>query len=320
MPIAPIPNGDWEKETLEAVFAAPASALPSGPQQSGTPPPAMNPAAATAPGAGERGSRPATPDQEDAPAPAGSPGVERPNGANDPSAEEPFWRTTGLPDDFAEGEAEFTDGDDEDDSSSSSSVEEDETLQIEEDPEHEEAPGNEEEEEAAGRAEAAEKDENPGNDESVPYADEGFRLYQMYQEHADGSDDDSSSDEEEEAPGPVELPDRNELPKLEELPVLGELPILAQVQSSVEGANGGIQGNQVPVDGSQVVQTPPGFVCDLHQHQKQGVKWLIDQEENPRTRGGMLADDMGLGKTLQMLALIALRHGRAAQGSRSAVS
>ncbi|KAI0142049.1 SNF2 family N-terminal domain-containing protein, partial [Pestalotiopsis sp. NC0098] len=140
----------------------------------------------------------------------------------------------------------------------------------------------------------------------------------MYQEHADGSDDDSSSDEEEEAPGSVELPDRNELPKLEELPVLGELPILAQVQSSVEGANGGIQGNQVPVDGSQVVQTPPGFVCDLHQHQKQGVKWLIDQEENPRTRGGMLADDMGLGKTLQMLALIALRHGRAAQGSRSA--
>ncbi|KAK6206161.1 hypothetical protein LQW54_007882 [Pestalotiopsis sp. IQ-011] len=322
LPIAPIPDGDWERETLEAVLA-PASALPSGPQQSGSPPPAMDPAAATAPGADEHGSRPATPDHGNATAPADSLGGERPNAANHPSAGrnpvpyEPFWPTAGLPNDFSENEAEFTDDDEcsVDETLVDETLVVDETLQIEEDSEHDEAPGNDE---IAGIDEAPGNDEIPENDESIPNADEGFHLYQLYHQHADGPDEDSSNEKEEEDPVHVELPNPDELPKLDELPILSELPILAQVQSSVESANGGIQGNQTAIDNNQVVQTPPGFVCNLHQHQKQGLKWLIDQEENPAMRGGMLADDMGLGKTLQMLALIALRHGRAVQGTRSA--
>lgn len=41
----------------------------------------------------------------------------------------------------------------------------------------------------------------------------------------------------------------------------------------------------------------------LYEHQKLGLKWMIDMEEGSN-KGGILADDMGLGKTLQAIALM----------------
>ena len=41
----------------------------------------------------------------------------------------------------------------------------------------------------------------------------------------------------------------------------------------------------------------------FHEHQKVGIKWMLEKEANGH--GGILADDPGLGKTFQALALIA---------------
>ncbi|PSR85776.1 SNF2 family N-terminal domain-domain-containing protein [Coniella lustricola] len=51
-------------------------------------------------------------------------------------------------------------------------------------------------------------------------------------------------------------------------------------------------------------QTPKEMACDLLEHQKVCLSWLIRQEKNDRKRGSLLADTMGLGKTIQALALI----------------
>lgn len=50
--------------------------------------------------------------------------------------------------------------------------------------------------------------------------------------------------------------------------------------------------------------TPEELTINLLRHQKQGLKWLEEIEENPKKRGGILADDMGLGKTVQAISLM----------------
>lgn len=52
------------------------------------------------------------------------------------------------------------------------------------------------------------------------------------------------------------------------------------------------------------VDTPQTVTKPLHEHQKEGLKFLLWREtQDPM--GGFLADDMGLGKTLQIVALVA---------------
>lgn len=52
--------------------------------------------------------------------------------------------------------------------------------------------------------------------------------------------------------------------------------------------------------------TPKEMRYPLMGHQKLGLTWLKNQEES-KTKGGILADDMGLGKTIQAIALIVSR-------------
>ncbi|ROW15882.1 hypothetical protein VPNG_02557 [Cytospora leucostoma] len=57
-------------------------------------------------------------------------------------------------------------------------------------------------------------------------------------------------------------------------------------------------------------QTPRGMSCQLMEHQKVCLTWLLQQEEDKHKKGGLLADTMGLGKTIQALALILSRPSR----------
>ncbi|CDR47662.1 CYFA0S36e00122g1_1 [Cyberlindnera fabianii] len=50
--------------------------------------------------------------------------------------------------------------------------------------------------------------------------------------------------------------------------------------------------------------TPDELMVSLLRHQRIGLKWLEDAEDDKKKRGGILADAMGLGKTLQMIALM----------------
>ncbi|MCJ1246954.1 hypothetical protein MMC30_004165 [Trapelia coarctata] len=53
------------------------------------------------------------------------------------------------------------------------------------------------------------------------------------------------------------------------------------------------------------IGTPEGMsaAATLYEHQKLGLKWMINMEEGSN-KGGILADDMGLGKTIQAIALM----------------
>ena len=42
--------------------------------------------------------------------------------------------------------------------------------------------------------------------------------------------------------------------------------------------------------------------------QQEGFSWMVAQEANPATKGGILADEMGMGKTLQTIALIVAKR------------
>lgn len=48
---------------------------------------------------------------------------------------------------------------------------------------------------------------------------------------------------------------------------------------------------------------PPGMKCTLLPFQKEGLNWLVKQEQS-RYHGGILADEMGMGKTIQTVALL----------------
>lgn len=52
----------------------------------------------------------------------------------------------------------------------------------------------------------------------------------------------------------------------------------------------------------QIVDVP-SLKVDLHDYQKYGISWMVNQEKTS-IKGGILADEMGMGKTLQMIGLI----------------
>lgn len=43
---------------------------------------------------------------------------------------------------------------------------------------------------------------------------------------------------------------------------------------------------------------------ELLPHQKIGVEWLLNREQDPKIKGGLLCDEMGLGKTIQMIEVM----------------
>ena len=56
-------------------------------------------------------------------------------------------------------------------------------------------------------------------------------------------------------------------------------------------------------DGLPREQTPKQMSCQLMEHQKQALAWLLSMEKGTN-KGSILADEMGLGKTIEGLALI----------------
>jgi SWI/SNF-related matrix-associated actin-dependent regulator of chromatin subfamily A3 len=65
--------------------------------------------------------------------------------------------------------------------------------------------------------------------------------------------------------------------------------------------------NTGQADLEEYQKVPISFRASLYPHQKQGLTWLIGQEEK-RIKGGILADEMGLGKTIQMIALLSVQN------------
>lgn len=59
--------------------------------------------------------------------------------------------------------------------------------------------------------------------------------------------------------------------------------------------------NRVDVASLPEIEVPEGLLKDhivLRKHQRQGVRWMIKQENDPKIQGGILADEMGLGMFL----------------------
>lgn len=50
------------------------------------------------------------------------------------------------------------------------------------------------------------------------------------------------------------------------------------------------------LDLEEVDQIFPGMTISLMPHQVIGVAWMLRQELEERSKGGLLADEMGLGK------------------------
>ncbi|KAI1453390.1 SNF2 family N-terminal domain-containing protein [Annulohypoxylon moriforme] len=61
---------------------------------------------------------------------------------------------------------------------------------------------------------------------------------------------------------------------------------------------------EIDIPPEQRKATPIEMSCSLMDHQKVCLTWLMEQENDPNKKGGILADTMGLGKTIQSLALI----------------
>ncbi|CAD7964113.1 unnamed protein product [Amoebophrya sp. A25] len=56
--------------------------------------------------------------------------------------------------------------------------------------------------------------------------------------------------------------------------------------------------------GPKPTMTVEGLTVPLLKFQQEGLHWLVDRENEPGTRGGILADEMGMGKTIQMISVI----------------
>ena len=55
------------------------------------------------------------------------------------------------------------------------------------------------------------------------------------------------------------------------------------------------------------IQQPIALRLPLLPFQREGVAWMLYQEEHSVFHGGILADDMGMGKTIQTIALMLAR-------------
>ncbi|KAI1142039.1 hypothetical protein F5Y05DRAFT_213007 [Hypoxylon sp. FL0543] len=86
---------------------------------------------------------------------------------------------------------------------------------------------------------------------------------------------------------------------------------LPRPQASAESQNQHLQKflklPEIEIPRDKRMSKPPGMSCELLEHQKVGLTWLVQQEEDQHKKGGILADTMGLGKTIQALALILAR-------------
>ncbi|PIA13127.1 hypothetical protein COEREDRAFT_49822 [Coemansia reversa NRRL 1564] len=70
-----------------------------------------------------------------------------------------------------------------------------------------------------------------------------------------------------------------------------------------------IWSNLPPPRAPQQINQPAALKIKLLPFQREGVKWMVDQEDT-LFNGGILADEMGMGKTLQTIALMLVNHMR----------
>ncbi|KAJ2076512.1 DNA repair protein rad16 [Coemansia sp. RSA 988] len=68
-----------------------------------------------------------------------------------------------------------------------------------------------------------------------------------------------------------------------------------------------IWSNLPPPREPQQIEQPAALKIKLLPFQREGVKWMVDQE-GTLFNGGILADEMGMGKTLQTIALMLINH------------
>ena len=88
------------------------------------------------------------------------------------------------------------------------------------------------------------------------------------------------------------------------------LPLSSPLTSQVNLANVNFDEDSVSkLYGKQktdlpMMETPKGLKIELLKHQKEALHWMVNQEKNKKSKGGILADDMGCGKTVSMIACI----------------
>ncbi|KAJ2502643.1 hypothetical protein GGH96_000932 [Coemansia sp. RSA 1972] len=61
---------------------------------------------------------------------------------------------------------------------------------------------------------------------------------------------------------------------------------------------------RIKISDDELIDTPSEMTVPLMEHQREGIAWMVRNEQNKKRRGGLLGDDMGMGKTVQALALM----------------
>ncbi|KAK6857929.1 hypothetical protein PG995_005628 [Apiospora arundinis] len=83
-----------------------------------------------------------------------------------------------------------------------------------------------------------------------------------------------------------------------------QTPLASQSQANARAVmENFLSVNEHEIAPEKRMDTPIQMRCELMEHQRVGLTWLVDQEKSKK-KGALLADTMGLGKTIQALALI----------------